>query len=186
MKKRGLSLIELLIAMSFIGVLSAVVATVYVTGFNTYRQELASSTVQSNAQTILDALITDARNGVLIEPTYDSFTTGADTIIIRIPAIDASQNILYSGSDMIFDRIIYYYSGNEIHKVTFADPLSSRFPKNGIDSVLDKNILVLNFTYEPDPTAPTLVTATISSEVQAGNRTRSITLTGQARLRNHI
>lgn len=187
MKRKGVTLIELIIVMGIISIFSILLSSVYVSGYKTFKAELASSAIQSNAQTILDALTTDIKNGVLIEETYDIYTTGPSSIIIRIPAMDNNKNILYSGSDMLFDRIIYYYSGNAIHKVTFADPSSSRFAKNGVDSVLDSKILVLNFSYDPDQIAPTLVTTTISSEIIIeGTTGRNITISGKARLRNHI
>lgn len=187
MKKKGLSLIELLITMTVISLIAAVITSVYLTGYKTFREELASSTVQSNGQTILDALTTDIKNGLQIEPSYSSYTTSDSSIIIRIPAVDTDKNILYSGSTMLFDRIIYYYQNNSIHKVIYADPSSSRYSKNGTDAVLDSRILVLRFTYEPDATAATFVTATINSDIKISNtKTRSIIITGQARLRNHI
>lgn len=187
MRKRGVTLIELLITMSLVAFIAAVITSVYLTGFKTFKEELASSTVQSNAQTILDALTTDIKNGLQIEPSYSTYTTDDDSIIIRIPAIDSNKNILYSGSNMLFDRIIYYYKDNSIHKVIYADPSSSRYSKSGFDTVLDSKILVLRFAYEPDATSATLVTATISSDIKvSNNRTRSITISGQARLRNHI
>jgi prepilin-type N-terminal cleavage/methylation domain-containing protein len=184
--KTGFTLIELLITMSFIGIISIVITTVYITGFNTYRQELASSIVQSDGQTILDGLLLDVKNGMLIEPAYDSYTTDADTIIIRVPAIDTSKHIIYDGTNMLYDEIIYDYDGTSIHKRIFADPASTRYPKNGIDTILAKNVLELSFTYDPDQSTATLITAIIHSSVKAGNKNRDITLTGQARLRNHI
>lgn len=187
MKKKGLTLIELLIVISLIGLIAAVIVSLYVTGFKTFREEMASSTVQSNGQTILDALTTDIKNGLQIEPAYDTYVSDADSIIIRIPAIDSSNNILYSGSDMLFDRIIYFYQDNSIHKIILADPSSSRYSKNGYDTILDTRILELQFAYEPDVATATLVTATVRSDIKvSGAITRSIILSGKARLRNHI
>lgn len=186
MVKRGLTLIELLITISLIGMILIVITSVYLTGFRTFREELASSTVQSNAQTILDAIVLDAKNGMLIEPAYDIYTTSADTIIIRVPAVNASREILYDGTDMFYDRVIYYYKNNEIHKVTFANPNSIRYKNNGKDSALDKNVLSMSFGYDPDPTTATLVRVNLSSVIKVGNRDKEITISGEARLRNHI
>lgn len=185
-KKHGLTLIELLITIGLIGSILIVITSVYLTGFRTYREELSSSMVQSNAQTILDALATDIKNGMLIEQTYDTYTTGPNSIIIRVPSQNSSKQIQYSGTDMLFDRVIYYYQNNEIHKIVFADPSSTRYSGSGVDKVLDKKILTLGFEYDPDMTAATLVKATISSDIKVGNRNKAITISGIARLRNHI
>lgn len=190
MMKRGLTLIELLITMGLIGSILIVITSVYLVGFRTFQEELASSTVQSDAQTILDAAVTDIKNGILIEPTYtfglDTYTTGADTIIIRVPAVNASEQIIYNGSDMLYDRLIYYYEGTEVHKITIADPASIRYKNNGNNAILDKRALNLSFIYDPDQATATLVTVNLSSSIQLGNRSKNITISGQARLRNHI
>jgi len=186
MKKHGLTLIELLITIGLVGMILIVITGVYVSGFRTYQEELSSSMVQSNAQTILDALATDIKNGMLIEQSYDVYVTGTSSIIIRVPAINSDKQIQYSGTDMLYDRIIYYYQSNEIHKLVFADPSSTRYSANGVDKVLDSKILSLSFTYDPDQTTATLVTATVSSDIKVGNRNKTITISGTARLRNHI
>lgn len=192
-KKHGITLIELLITIGIIGMVLVVITSVYLVGFRTFREELASSTVQSNAQTILDQIVTDTKNGMLIEPPTNpvtigakTFTTGTNTIIIRLPAINSSKQILYSGSDMLYDRIIYYYENNEIHKITIADTGSIRYKNNMADTVLDKKALSLSFEYDPDLSTATLVKVNLSSTISVGNRNKEINISGQARLRNHI
>lgn len=193
-KKYGFTLIELLISMSLVGVLSLTITVIYVTGFATFKQELATSVVQSDGQTILDALMLDVKNGMLVEPpTYsvlvsngNTYSTNANTLIIRVPAVDNNKQIIYSGTNMLFDRIIYSYDGSSIHKIILAEPSSTRYGRNEIDKVLDRNVLELSFIYDPDENTATHVTATIHSSIKAGNKQRDITLTGEARLRNHI
>ena len=181
-----MSLIELMIAMSLLVIISIVIGSIYITGFKTYRQELAQSSVQSNAQTILDSIINDAKNAQSVEETYSSYVTANDSVILKIPAIDTNKNIIYAGNSMLFDRVIYYFENDAIHKITYADPLSARFIQNGINKTLDSNILVLNFSYDPDALSATLLTATVSANQQVGKINRNISLTGKARLRNHL
>lgn len=193
MRKQGFTLIELLITITLIGSILIVITSIYLVGFRTYTEQLATSTVQSDAQTILDAVILDAKNGLLIEETFTNpgngtvYTTGPNSIIIQVPAIDAGKNIQYNGTDELFDRIIYYYKDESIHKIVFADSRSVRFPKNGKDTTLDTKILALSFEYDPpDPGAAHLVKVIMKSDIKVGNRNKEITLTGEARLRNHI
>ena len=186
-KRRGITLIELLITMALIGLVLIIITSVYITGYRTFDEELASSAVQSNAQSILDSILLDAKNGMLVEQSYEGKITGTDTIIIRVPAVNTDKEIQYSGTDMLFDRVVYYYTNNEIHKITFSDnPSSIRFSQNGIDKTLNQHVLSLNFTYDPDQTTATLVTATISSNIKVGTRNKHIVISGEARLRNHI
>jgi prepilin-type N-terminal cleavage/methylation domain-containing protein len=181
-KKRGFTLIELIITMTFITVIAMTITIAYLSGYTTFNRELASSTVQSDAQSILDSMMLDVKNAMLIETGYSGYTTSESTLILRVPAIDNNNRIIYSGTDMLYDIIIYDYTGTEIHKIVYANDASSRHSRDGIDTILDKNILLLSFEYDPD----TLVTATIKSKADAGKTERAIMITGRARMRNHI
>ncbi len=185
-QKPGISLIELMVVMSLLVIISIVIGSVYISGIKTYRQELAQSSIQSNAQTILDSIINEAKNAQSVEETYSTYVSGTNSVILKVPAIDSNKNIIYSGSAMLFDRIIYYFEDNAIHKVTLADPASARFNQNGLNKTLDNNILVLEFAYDPDILSTTLLTATVSTNQQVGKINRNISLTGRARLRNHL
>jgi prepilin-type N-terminal cleavage/methylation domain-containing protein len=192
-KRRGLTLIELLVTIVLVGLMLTVITSVYLVGFRTFREELASSTVQSDAQTILDAIVTDTKNGMLIEPPTNpitvgtnTYTTGTNTIVIRLPAINNSREIIYNGTDMLYDHVIYNYADNEIHKLTLANSGSFRYKNNGADATLDKNALSLSFEYDPDQDTATLVKINLSSTIVVGNRNKAINISGLARLRNHI
>jgi prepilin-type N-terminal cleavage/methylation domain-containing protein len=184
--KKGITLIETLIVMTLLGIVMPVIVSVYITGLKTYNQEFTQTQLQSSAQTILDTILNDTKNAQAVEETFNSHTTGPNTIILRVPAINSSQVIQYEDSQMLFDRIVYYYENNRIHKLVYANPSSTRFSENNTDKILATNILILNFTYDPDPIAPTLITATVSNAESVGKLTRSISVSGKARLRNHI
>jgi prepilin-type N-terminal cleavage/methylation domain-containing protein len=191
-QRKGFTLIEMLITLSLLTVLAAVISSLYVTGFRTFKEQMATSIIQSDGQTILDTLTTDIKNGLAIEPQYPSepaaplYHSTDSSIIIRVPAVDNNDKIVYSGTSMVFDHIIYYYSNKSIHKIVYADPLSIRFKRNGVDTILDNKILVLGFSYEPSISSASLVTVTISSEIMVGNRSEQIQIIGKARLRNHL
>jgi len=185
-KKRGITLIEVLISSVLLVTISAAVSTIYVNGYRTYREQFAEAQVNINAQTILDSIISDAKNAQSVEETYDIYTSGNNAVVLKVPAIDSNKNILYDGTSMLFDRIIYYFEGNAIHKKVFADASSARYTQNGLDKVLDQNILVLEFAYEPDVISTTLLTVELSASLKVGGSTRDISLIGKARLRNHL
>jgi len=186
MKKGGVTLIELLIAIALLATMLIVITNVYVTGFKTFREELATSQLESNAQTILDEITNTAKNAQSAEAAYDIYTSGPNSIILKVPALDSNKNILYSNNTMLFDRVIYYYEDSKIHKLTLAEPTSIRYIENGINKTIDDKILELNFTYDPDAVSATLVTINISSHQEVGKINRTISLTSKARLRNHL
>jgi len=184
--KKGFTLVELLITISLIAAIAIVISSVFISGYRTFNDEISNARIQSSAQTILDRIITETKNGMLIEATYGTYTTGANTIIIQVPAVNKNKEIQYSGTNMLFDRIIYYYADNTIHRVVYADSSSSRYSYNGIDRTLSKNVLELSFGYDPTPEAATLVTATVTTGDRVNGKTKQITIIGKARLRNHI
>ncbi|MDD5693187.1 MAG: prepilin-type N-terminal cleavage/methylation domain-containing protein [Patescibacteria group bacterium] len=184
--KKGVTLVELLIAIALMGTIVIAISTMYIIGFKTFREELAQSQLESNAQTILDEITNDTKNAQSVEETYDSYASGANSIILKTPAIDSNKAIIYSGNSMLFDRIIYYYENNKIHKITFAELSSIRYRENNIDKVIDNKTLQLNFIYDPDAVSATLVTINVSSHQQVGKINRTISLVSKARLRNHL
>ena len=149
-QKQGMSLIELTIAMTLMIILSVIIGSLYLSGFTSYRRELAQTSIQSNAQTILDNIMNDTKNAQSVEETYRGYESGNHTIILRVPALDTNKNILYSHDSMLFDRIIYYYDNNKIHKVTYAQTNSIRYKENNLNKTIDESTLQLHFSYEPD------------------------------------
>lgn len=186
MVRRGVTIIELMIAIALLGTMLIVITNVYVTGFKTFREELATSQLESNAQTIIDEITNTAKNAQSAEAAYDIYTSGPNSIILKVPALDSNKNIIYSGNTMLFDRVIYYYEDSKIHKITLAEPTSTRYVENGIDKIIDDKILELSFAYDPDAVSATLVTITVSSHQEIGKINRTISLTSKARLRNHL
>lgn len=187
MKKKGLTMIELIVVMVLLSILLPVLLSIYVYGTKTFNEELSQSELQSDAQTILDSILNDIRNAQSVEASYDDqFFSNGTTIVLKVPALDQSQNIIYDGSTMQSDIIVYSFYDNSIHKRVFADADSRRATQNNIDKILASNILELNFTYEPDPLAATLVQVTLKNHKKVGNQSKSINVSSKARLRNHI
>ncbi|MEI6266360.1 MAG: type II secretion system protein [bacterium] len=184
--KKGFTLVELLITMSLVAVISLIISNVFISGYRTFNDEISNARIQANSQTILDKIITETKNGMLIEASHNGFTTGTNTIIIQVPAINHDKQIQYSGTSMLFDRIIYFYADSKIHRIVYADPSSTRYNTNGIDKILSTNVLELSFSYDPSAETATLVTATVRTGDRVNGKTKQITLTGKARLRNHI
>ncbi len=185
-KRRGLTLIELLISIALMGTIVIAISSMYIIGFKTFREELAQSQLESNAQTVLDEITNDTKNAQSVEEIYGSYSSGTNSIVLKVPAINSNKDIIYSGNTMLFDRIIYYYENNRIHKITLAEATSSRYKENNIDKIIDNKTLQLTFTYDPNEASATLVTINVSSLQQVGKINRTISLISKARLRNHL
>lgn len=145
--KKGFTLIELLISMTVLSILLLTFSAIFGNSVKTMREQLAQTQAHTDAQTILDRIESDVRKGRTTENSYNSYTLGAQTLIIQIPSVNSSQNIIYSGQNALLDRIVYFKSGSELKRVVFANPASVRMNENNTIKTLSKNITDLNFVY---------------------------------------
>lgn len=186
MKKRGVTLIELLLVMMLLAVVLPAIVSVYIYGSKTFTEQLTQSRLQSDAQTLLDEITNDIRNAQSVEDVYGTYTTDSNTIILRVPALDSGQVIQYNGTSQKSDYIIYDFTGTSIHKVIYADPSSIRYPQNNQNKVIANNILMLTFSYDPSVDSATLVQVNVRNNQSVGKVVENFSVTSKARLRNHI
>lgn len=189
MKKRGVSLIELLIVMTLLGIMFTAFTSIYNNSIKTVREQMAQSQAQTEAQTILDRIQTEIKKGRTTDNTFGSYTLGSQVLIIQLPAINnyEDQNILYNGSNPILDRVIYYKSGNELHRKVIADPASARMNENNNDVILTNSISDLTFSYtkvNPTSTITIDVTTSLSIAKKVGKIYKTANVNGKASFRN--
>jgi len=182
MTKKGTTLIELLIAIIILGIIMTVFSSIYLIGVNSFRNEFVQSQLLSNSQVIVDRINQDVKFAQGIDETFNSYTTSNTLLIIQSPAIDTEHIFIPNG----IDRIIYYQDGEELHRVIYANPNSSRYPQNGIDQILTKNLKTLSFGFFPDQANPNKVSTTLTLSKGVGKLYRSVTITAKAKMRNKL
>lgn len=185
-RRRGTTLIELLVAIVILSIMMVVFSSIYTNSIKTFQQELTQAQLQADSQLIVDNIINDIKSAQSVEANYDTYSSDTDSIILKVPAVDANQNFLYTGSVMVFDRIIYYKSGPAIHKIIYADTNSNRYALNGLNKTLSSNVTGLTFNYYPDNILPTAVSTTIQLTKNVGKFNRSVILTSKAKMRNNL
>lgn len=185
-KKKGTTLIELLVVMVLIGIMVVAFGQIYASGMKTYREQLAQTRLSSEAQTILDRITTETKMAKQVEAEYNTFTTGGNTLILNLPAVDNDQNFLYTGSNLRVDRVIYYQVGSELHRLVYADSGSIRYSQNNQDTVLTKKLSTMTFTYDPEINLPGLVQTQLAFAEKVGNDQRVVEVKGKAKLRNNL
>jgi prepilin-type N-terminal cleavage/methylation domain-containing protein len=184
-KKKGVTLIEILVAMILMVIMMVAFSNVYIFSMKTYGEQFVQTRLSSEAETLVDRISTDINLAQGVEGTYSTYTTSQTTIILLVPAIDASQNFIYSNGVIASDRIIYYKVGTNLHRIIYAINNSARFSQNGQDAILSKLVTGLTFTYDPDMVSPVKVTTSITVSQKAGKKTQNITVTGKSGLRNN-
>jgi hypothetical protein len=110
-----------------------------------------------------------------------TWTSGADTLVLRLPARDAS-GVIING---VFDTVLFAKKiSNSAHffKVVIPDPTSSRPSEN---RTLTEHLFAITFTYDAvTPSDATQVDIAVTTAEQAGGRTQNFSLSGKGRLRN--
>ncbi len=183
-KKNGLTLIELIVTITILGILSITFSNIYIESLKTFETESAQSILQTDSQTAIDRIINETKGAQKVESSYSTYTTGETVMVLAIPAIDEDQAIIYNGSVVVSDYIIYYLQSGSIHRKIYADDESVRYSQNEEDYVFATGVEDLTFEYSPAPPQTTEVTVTLTLERTIGKSARNITLTNKTKLRN--
>ncbi len=177
----GFTLVELLVSIAILAIVSLVTVTIYVTGLKNTQIEAQKANLQSDNKTVLEKIAADTRDATAVVSTKDTYTSSSTTLILSVPAIDSSQEIIYSGENFVLDYIIYTLSGGVLQKIVIANISSSR------ESIGPVNILgncTINFNYTPDLATASEVEITLTNQATAGKKLLTSTNTTKSKLRN--
>lgn len=183
-QKRGVTLIELLVAMSLIGVIGLITSSIFSVSARSYRDNIQKSFFQKDLNIVIDGLANVGKGGTEILLTQDGFTIGPETLIIATPAEDEDRNFIYSGDTLEKDLHIYYLSGTELRRRIISHPLGRLSGRNGSDAPLLKNVSLFEVTYSPGVNEAELIKVKIGLSRDVGNRSISLTQEREFRLRN--
>lgn len=182
MRERGLTLVEILVAMGIAGVVGALIMVIVINNTGMFTDQ--SGKVQRGLD-INDALsqvrlsIKDA-NGVVSSYTDGgiTYTTGADQLILKVASVDASGDII----DGIFDYFVFFKDQDLLRLKTFPNASSSR---KQADRVLSTSVADLNFHYFNSASPPVEVVPNTAAKVRVSLKlNQTNTATSEANLRN--
>jgi prepilin-type N-terminal cleavage/methylation domain-containing protein len=149
--KKGLTLVELLVSMVIFSIILAATSNIFIVALKNYQVSMAKSSLQNEVNFLLDDIANNAKLATEIPASYDIYNRPESQLILAVPAIDASRNFLYSGSNLLKDYYVYYLDNGSLHKKIFSNNEASiRFSENGIDSVVLTGVETTSpFTYPP-------------------------------------
>lgn len=133
MNQRGYTLLELLIAMTVIGILSAVMINFLLGNLISSLREEAQADLQSNTKLAADNITSVIRSAQTVEDTNSitdsnqpaGWTSDSDTIVLAVPALDSDGEPIYTDSSqntVYSNNAIYYVQDNKIWRRTLANP----------------------------------------------------------------
>jgi type II secretory pathway pseudopilin PulG len=180
--KSGFSLIEALFASAILVFILVAFVVLYVNFFKFYNRQQAEMKIGDSARNAVKELQSAALQANKIAASHDFsgtvYSTDQDTLVLEIPSIDGSGNII-SGK---YDYAVFYVTGENLYKLTEADASSSR-PSNL--KQLSESISTITFTCNnPDLALANKVDADIQMETSLSGQTISYHLYQQIYLRN--
>lgn len=192
-RDRGFTLLEVLFAAGISSVVVMAVVTSFVIAQRTTMQSFWQGQVYADARTTVDNLVRDIRGAIEVESSFThsasgvTYTTGDDTIILKLPAIDASEYII--DVESTFDRIVYSMSDSDppvLLRRILPDDLSGRPQTTEVIGDLVNGFgYTGSFSTKPDP----LGAFVLHYELKAQRTTGilgdfEMPLSGSVRLRN--
>ena len=164
-KNNGFTLIETLVVLFFACILLVVFFNLYDWhGRVYYYQEALIRVSTSNRQALLNMQNYVAQsNRVLVSASVNgtTYTTSANVLVLQIPSIDSTGNIVANK----WDKVAFYGSGTNFYLQLQPDATSSR---QKINKILSDTLASVSFTYNPtDVTQANKISVNFSSAQQA-------------------
>lgn len=183
----GFSLVELLVVITLTILVGGLLLSILVSNTNVFYRETAKVSQGVGVNDVLSNVSENVKQSIGVASGYPvsspTYTSGAATLVVKLPSIDQSGNTLAN----TFDYVVYYQDVDKLRFKIFPDPLSKR-PLE--DKILVTNLDSLNFEYfdkqgvSISPTAAAKVKLTIILEQKAGTTTQTSTNSVEVELRN--
>lgn len=190
MSQRGLTLVEALLTLGIAAIVGTLILVIIVSSAGLFYQQ--SGRVEQGLS-LNDALLNikeTIRGASAIAAAYPetgtpSYTSGATQLVLKVPSIDSSANII-SG---VFDYFVFVKDIQQLRFKTFLDGQSSRKPQDQIFTTNLDNLLFEYFDGQtpPQPVQPNLavkIKITVVLKQKAGAGIETNMATAEANLRN--
>lgn len=147
MKKKaqgGFTLVEVLVALFLVGLLLVFFLSLYDWHGKVFKYEQARVLVTQSSRSISQALVSYGSQAYHVAPAVTiagiTYNSGASTVILQIPSIDASGNPLTAK----FDYVVFFQDASSLYLLVEPDLSSSR---SALLKQLSSTLSSINFTY---------------------------------------
>lgn len=189
MRVKGLTLIEVLVAMGIAVVAGSLLVVIMVNSAGLFTNQ--SSKVQEGLN-INDSLLqvrSSIKEASAVAVSYTggstTYTTGGDQLVLKVLSIDSQGNLI----DNTYDYFVFFRNQSLLRFKTFPDPASSR---KSVDRIFSTMVDSVNFQYfnsaippvEVAPASATNVRVSLTLKQKNGLKYEVHTATSEANLRN--
>ncbi len=187
--QRGLTLVEVLIAMGIAVVVGALLVTVMVNTAGLYYKESSNLIEGLNINDALSKIRSTIKQASAVVANYNgggtTYTSSNTQIVFKLASIDSSNNLIAQK----FDYYVFFLDTNKLRFKIFPDPLSARKSQ---DQIFSTSVDSLSFQYlssanppvEVVPESATKVRISLTLKQKTGNKVEQKTATSEANLRN--
>src|SRR3989344_1684129 len=164
--KKGVSIVEILVATSIVSMLFIIIASLYLTHFKVFANQ--NNTIEVNSQTrlALDDITNWIRQSQYVVSTCggcSGATTGPNVLVLALWPLDGSgEPIDPLGTN--YDYIVFKRADSDNTKMTRRIVPSALSSRGSETKVISTDISALNFTYNnPDPALVSQITAQVTA-----------------------
>ena len=179
---RGFTLLEIVVIVAISAVMCIVLVDLYRAYARMYGYQKGAADTAGSAATVANELqewVLQASR-ILTSTTYSgaTYTTGTNTLVLEVPSIDASGNMLTN----TYDSVIFYSSGTHLYRVLSPNAASVRTAST---KTLSTKLASLSLAYnDASVTSATQIIADIRMQSTEGRGTSQYQLTQKVYLRN--
>lgn len=128
MNKKGLTLIEVQVALAIAVLTFMAASSLYIFYWRTIETGNAVLDIYSSSRIAMGWMAKDIRMASQIVPNHSSYTTSDSSIVLQVPAINATGSVIASH----YDYIIYRLQSSNLYRIIEKDASSSRLNENRI------------------------------------------------------
>lgn len=121
-RNKAFTLIEILVSLSIMFLVLISSMSLYIYYWHTFSIGNTMLDVYSSSRLAMEWIGRDIRQAAQVVPNHGAYTTNNNVIVLQVPAVDASDNIIGSH----YDYIIYQLVGSDLKRIVVKDALSSR------------------------------------------------------------
>lgn len=181
----GFTFVELLLVMALIGVMTGFLASLFRSSVFLFQNQDLEIQVIEEANYLNSFMLENLRDAEGVETTItdgsDTFTSGSDEIIVRLPAIDGSSNPIPG----IYDYYVMYQSSSSPGDLRWRLIPAGSSNRVAFDKLAGEEITAMSFSYDTMiPAEASFVTVTFTLEKSNSFRTIDISRSTSVNLRN--
>lgn len=160
---KGFSLLEVLIVAAITGVLGALLVVVIVNSAGLFYNQSSKIGQGLGSNVVLSEIRKVVKEASAVANTYPDtsplFRTGSTQLILKVPSLDSSSNIISE----VFDYFVFYFSDGRLYLKSYPDGLSSR---KSLDQILAFNVDNVSFQYFNSQDPPLQVAPATAAKVR--------------------